>query len=217
MKRAASTLCFVRRCVIRDTSVIYEQRTEVWVIGNREGYDMFIRKINQVLSRNESTHIASRVDRGSLMRVVLIPAQNTKARCPRLRFIERCVSFRRRVVMELVIVANTSGYEYLVEKFVKMRNMAGKTTEHLHLSDWTDPYVVGGSVALNVRSAVLQWTDRNIVGLGRQVVSSREKSILRDVYEYHDPKEKYQEFDPCRLNETWLRRKKTTAGGRVRL
>ena len=131
------------------TPQCYDEMTDVWVVGNSQGFQAFAR----ALRRAETSAITTVFQLSDVsphgMRVVVIPAERRPARA-RVRLWERVVSVKRQMKMELVVYGNMQGYRRLTNIVERVSNLR-VDFDHEHV-DWDDDWVVQRSISLNLRA-----------------------------------------------------------------
>jgi hypothetical protein len=169
-----ATLIFIRNSCTYDCWDYYDKKTEVWVFGDLDGYNLFRQDILLAVTKTTNTHIPF-LDRNPIsMRGIILPAQVKYRQFARIKLIERFVTYDGNPSMELVIAGNEKGYHYLAEKLAFLINSEnGNVEEYIKFDDLTDPAVVKRSVALNVRAPLKKWSVKK---LGEYAVLLKKKS-----------------------------------------
>lgn len=142
----------------------YEQKTEVWVLGDVAGFRYFARKLAAATTSRGSVHLDVYDPHFAGMCVLVLPAARTDMRRPRLKLIERFVRYRGQPKMELVIHGNQKGYELIANLLLKLcESTQGSPADHVHLDDHSCKYLVKRSVSLNIRAPLLNWSRKNLL------------------------------------------------------
>ena len=156
-------LAFIRSSTCYDCWDYYECKTDVWVFGDVGGYQYLRQEIFKASKATDNIYLTILDKHSTSMRGVILPAKKIKTQKPRLKFIERFVSDESGTNMELVIYGNLAGYQYLAETIETLiKKYAGNPSEHIHLDDQSDPYIIARSVSLNLRGPLHKWRKQNM-------------------------------------------------------
>jgi hypothetical protein len=157
VKRLSGNLALLRSRTTLIADDYYEEKTEVWILGDKKGYTEFSSILKALPIGGQSLAVSYRKRFG--MMLILIPAVATSCKAQKLRIIERIVFKSRKPQMELIICGNTKGFRQLAEIIdTLIINSLDKPEDHIHIDDWFDQWVVKRSIALNIRGPVTKWT-----------------------------------------------------------
>lgn len=153
-----SQLHLIRSKVSWEAENIYEEKTDVWVMGDVAGYTSLRVAIAKAM-RDKRPVLLPHQRKSNSMRLCILPAASLPIRAARLKLVERIVFFGRAPEMELIIYGNRAGYKWLSD-CLKMActRLLDDPSEHIHLDDWHDRRIVRRSVAVNIRGALSKWS-----------------------------------------------------------
>ncbi len=156
-------LYFFRSQTSWESDSFFLSKPDYWVFGDEQGFAYLVNSLRTQL-RAKKTLDLERVPftTSNSQPVLILPAQDSPVK-PRIRLVERCAFRGSQFVMELILAGNRSGFEKLaqiVESLVATPFDERAFSEHLHVNDWTDRWVVRESVSLNIRAPVSRWSDK---------------------------------------------------------
>ncbi|HVX11599.1 MAG TPA: hypothetical protein VHC22_10495 [Pirellulales bacterium] len=181
-------LYFVRsRTAIADDNY-YESKTDVWMFGDKQGFDYFLTCLSLAKTANRAVQLTGshpneigvlppissprrsgfRALRAAFtlptsMPAVVLPPRTGLGSKPRLKLCERLVYKRRKPAMELIIYGNRAAYTRLATIVRSLSQGPGvPLRDHRHLDDVFDTWVVKRSVALNIRAPLSRWSRANL-------------------------------------------------------
>lgn len=162
MNRVVSgNLALVRSRTAWVSGEFYEEKSEVCVLGDEKAYRSLAKILLSMGDCDEPISVSYRHTRWG-MELLLIPAAAPTTR-PKVKIWER-IRFRgRKAGMELVIYANAKGFSRLARIVERLATRAlDDPSEHNHVDDWYDRWVVKRSVSLNIRAPVSRWTRQHL-------------------------------------------------------
>lgn len=155
-------LHFIRHLAVHDSSVIYHQYTDVWLVGDVLGFERFE---TQLRSQADSITALALHDQSVIthgMAALFLPPPLGIAEA-RIRIIERVRSLDGNRVMQLVVRATSSGYLALAD-IVRKALVQGRDVPdwHDHLDFGFPCYREGfGGVALRVCGPLTEFNRDN--------------------------------------------------------
>ena len=194
--KPSANLAFIRATMAWDTEAYYEEKIDVWLFADRQGFKYLIEKIRSAAKAKRNIHLLPQDLHPTSMRVVIVPAIGTVTKSPRLRFVERFVAGKQGPNMELIILGNNSGYRQLANELSGFAKRAvGDPSDHIHFDDLSDSHVVRRSVSLNVRGPVRRWTRKSFGPYENLVFKKRDDFVPAGLLTYRQPDEEYVEID----------------------
>jgi hypothetical protein len=176
----------------------------VWVCGDIEGYEYIIDVLEKAKSATRNTHVKIDLNSKSMI-VVVLPAAKRMPRRARIRLIERCVCWKGRKKMELVIFGTKEGYTKLAGVFrEQVKSGIDEPGSHTHVNDEDDSWVIKRSVSLNVRGPLRKWRSDSL----DKYSSTFKKWHRCDLPEYYQTQEREPYLTISASNSFHLRRLK---------
>ncbi|HVA45465.1 MAG TPA: hypothetical protein VNH11_03690 [Pirellulales bacterium] len=155
-------LYFIRSRSAVDDENYYDSKTDVYVFGDKRGFDYFVACITAARGRQNPLPLVDAAPlRNGMRAVVLAPTRRGGTR-PRIKFAERVIFRRRKPAMELIIIGNRQGYARLAAVVSSLASKGPPLMEHVHLDDMFDSWVVKRSVSLNIRAPLENWSRRHL-------------------------------------------------------
>jgi len=139
----------------------YEEKTEVCVFGDEEGYRSLAGILRCVGDRYDAISVSYNAGHWG-MALLLIHAPEPPVRA-KVKICERITLKDRKPGMELVIYGNVKGFTRLAKMVDNLVITAlNNPAEHCHVDDWHDRWVVKRSVSLNIRGPVSNWDKQHL-------------------------------------------------------
>ena len=192
-------LSFVRHKTVGQGDGIYISGTEVWVYGDVEGYNYWIKLLADAAGGAPAFRIDPKVL--GLYSMSLVLQQRIRHRDAILDLSER-LFHRPDPIMELVINATTSGYRKLldeVQAFTKKGN--DDPEDHIHVGDHVS-WLTGNSICLNVRGPMKVWDPERARALGPRSWSLPDGWLDKP---YPDHEENLKLPKPVKFRQRWCR------------
>jgi hypothetical protein len=151
-------LALIRLSTVHECWDYFEEKTDVWVFGDCEGYQLLAEMLIGAATSSNNRHVEACEQHPTSMRCVILPSPIGNQSRPHLKFFERFAFNKSESFMELVMCGNQAGYRHLSARILELcQKGLGNLDEHFHLDDSTDSCVVKRSVALNFRGPVAEW------------------------------------------------------------
>jgi hypothetical protein len=185
----------------------YEQKTDIWIFGDIEGYKYLVDNLKNAKGSEKNIRLQELDFRSNTMNVVILKPGYNSIKQPRLKFAERIIFVNNKPEVELIIFGNKNGYDFLINTFNDFINDSRENLEdHLHLDDQDNKEIVKRSISLNIRDALKKW-DKKKLKLYRDFIYENKKKYLP--YDLNDYKliEPYTEIDTKDNVYLTLRRK----------
>jgi hypothetical protein len=167
-----------------DTMWQWETRTDVWIIGDVDGYRLFQARLIEAIDAQTNIHLDFIESCKTSMQCVILPAAVRPKTRPKLKLIERKAFKHDEPEMELIIYGNQAGYKILAAEFdVAILHMVDLPDHHIHIEDWWTSWVVKRSVSMNIRGPFSEWHPDRLQG-HKHLVYERQDTYLPDNCDY---------------------------------
>lgn len=197
-------LLFIRSISSISMWEYYELNTQAVVYGDVDGYSYFIDSL-KMLRKNKKDIFLDEIDsKSNSMRVALVMARGIPSEPAQLRIIERPVLVHGKPNMELVFCGNSSGYKHLIKFFCKLAPSAKDTfSDHVHLEESMQPWIVKRSVSLNVRTPLSKWSEEKLMHYAKAIREQQATYLPENLkYFFHNTSvEDYEEIRKSLKNE----------------
>ena len=189
-----AALAFIRSKTVFDCWDFYESKTEVIVFGDRAGYRLLRSKLLRACRSKGNLELLS--ENQNSMRAVILPVQKTHGRSPKLKFVERFINFQKAANMELVIAGNAPGYRYFADKlYGLLASRKCDITDHIHLDDMADRFVIPRSVALNIRAPLKEWNSKALGDFAHLVEARGADFLPKEIEHRFTQTDDYEEIN----------------------
>jgi hypothetical protein len=144
-----------------DSEIYYEEKTDVWFLGDVQGYESFLKCLSSAVGSKRNVHLWSLAKNECNMLLCVLPPVAIKNTRPIVRFWERFVWHKGKPWMELVISGNKSGYHKLILRVKRfLGNTSCDTSGHDHFDDqtWDRKWIRARSVSINMRGPLKKWS-----------------------------------------------------------
>lgn len=186
------------RTINEDFSLIYEQKTDIQIYADVEGYKYLVDSLRKAQTANKNTRLLNLNFNSNTMRAMIVQAASSPAKRPRLKFLERRIYINGKPEMELIILGNKPGYDFLIS-IIQDRASYKKEdlTSHVHLDDDYDKEVVKRSVALMICNPLIKWDENKLFPSYRDFLYNPEKKCLpATINENEDGPAPYEQIEP---------------------
>jgi hypothetical protein len=160
-----SNLFLIREATGIECEYYYDQKTDVWFLGDVQGYKIFLNRLRSAITAKRNLHLWSLAKYECNMLLSILPPIVNKNKRPQMRFWERLVFYKGKPWMELVISGNLLGYKHFISKVeLFLKNPADDTSSHNHFDDQTEQrnWIKTRSVSLNLRGPVKKWNAKKL-------------------------------------------------------
>lgn len=186
---------FIRSSVTLDTEWEFEEKTDVLVFGDVEGYRYFQAKVREATNSKNNVHLDIVKQCGNSMQCVILKALDKPSKRPRIKFLERKIFKNDSPEMELIIVGNRDGLQAFSDDFdTIIEDSSSDLGGHHHYDDNFANWIVKRSVALNVREPLAVWKKENFQGFDSYILERQDTYLARhwelmtkDLWPYHEP------------------------------
>ncbi len=136
----------------------YEQKTDVWVFGDIDGYRYLINNLKKAKDSQKNIRLLELNFNSNTMNVVILQSAYNSTKQPRVKFAERVIFDNDKPEMELIIFGNKKGYDFLIKTFNDfIRDSRENLEDHLHLDDQYNKELVKRSISLIIRDPLIKW------------------------------------------------------------
>lgn len=163
----------------------YEQKTDVWIFSDIKGYNYLVDKLKKARNSKKNIRLLELDFKSNTMNVVLLKPVYNSIKQPRIKFAERIIYIRNKPEMELIIIGNKPGYDYLIDIFNDFINDSREDLNaHLHLDDQYNKELVKRSISLNIRDALKVWNKNKLDIYQDDIFNKKKKYLPYDLEDY---------------------------------
>ena len=193
-----------------DCESFYEEKTDVWFLGDVRGYKSFLNRLRSAITSKHNLHLWPLAKNECNMLLSVLPPAALKSKRPQMKFWERPVFFRSKPWMELVVSGNISGYKLFISQLeLFLKEPANDSSSHLHFDDQNgyQPWIKQRSVSLNLRGPLKKWSLEKIRENGHETFLKRKlpDTIPADISYYFSKttRAKYHEISQAETKNVW--------------
>jgi hypothetical protein len=207
-----SKIFLIRTTMAIEQESYYSAKTDVWLLGDVQGYKAFIKLLRLAIStkhNQRNLHLWSLARNECNMLLSILPPMPIKNKSPKIKFWERFVYYKSKPWMELVIAGNLSGLERFASEVESLlRKTTGDPSDHMHFdSEYCgQSWIMPRSIALNLRDPLKKWDLKKLQENGYDYFFTKKspETIPADLhYRLRQKGQKYHEIPMEKAHEIW--------------